>query len=100
VFREIDRVRVKGRDTAVTIFEPLGPAEALSSTKLAEARVFNEAVELYRKQQWNLAEQRLVGLRTNSPGCRLYDVFLERTAFLRIHPPPPAWDGAFTFQSK
>jgi adenylate cyclase len=100
VFREVDRVRVKGRDTAVTVFEPLGPTETLSSTQLADARVFNEAVELYRKQQWGLAEQRLLDLRTKSPGCRLYEVFLERTAFLRIHPPPPAWDGAFTFQSK
>jgi adenylate cyclase len=47
-----------------------------------------------------MAELRLLRLKTISPEARLYDVFLERIAYLRSNPPGPAWDGAFTFHSK
>jgi adenylate cyclase len=100
VFREIDRVRVKGKDTAVTIYEPLGLAAEVTGAVLDEAARFQDALEVYRKQEWDMAEQRLLELKRGAPDSRLYDVFLERIAFLRVNPPGPNWDGAFTFQSK
>jgi adenylate cyclase len=100
VFREIDRVRVKGKDTAVTIYEPLGQAGEVHKSILDEAELFHESLELYRQQEWDMAELRLLRLKTTSPDARLYDTFLERIAFLRSTPPGPGWDGAFTFQSK
>jgi adenylate cyclase len=100
VFREIDRVRVKGKDTAVTIYEPLGLEGQVAGSALEDAALFQEALELYRKQEWDMAELRLLRLKTISPESRLYDTFLERIAFLRANPPVPGWDGAFTFHSK
>jgi len=100
IFREIDRVRVKGKDTAVTIYEPLGLAGEVQKSTLDDAELFYESLELYRKQEWDMAELRLMRLKTVSPHVRLYDVFLERIAFLRSNPPGPGWDGAFTFSSK
>lgn len=100
VFREIDRVRVKGKDAAVTIYEPLGLKDEVRQATLDDAALFHEALQLYRKQQWEMAELRLVRLKTICPDARLYDVFLERIAFLRSNPPAAAWDGAFTFHSK
>jgi adenylate cyclase len=100
VFREIDRVRVKGKDTAVTIYEPLGAEGEVAKAALDDADLFHEALELYRRQEWELAELRLLRLKTLSPEARLYDTFLERIAFLRVNPPPAGWDGAFTFQTK
>src|SRR5688572_3201498 len=100
VFREIDRVRVKGKDTAVVIYEPLGVDGEVTKAALDDAALFHEALELYRKQEWNMAELRLLRLRTTSPQSRIYDTFLERIAFLRVNPPPAAWDGAFTFHTK
>lgn len=100
IFREIDRVRVKGKDTAVTIYEPLGLNGEVQQSVLDAAELFHESLELYRQQEWDMAEQRLLRLRTTSPDVRLYDTFLERIAILRTNPPGPGWDGAFTFQSK
>jgi adenylate cyclase len=100
VFREIDRVRVKGKDTAVTIYEPLGVAGQVPQGALDDAALFHEGLELYRRQEWELAELRLLRLKTISPESRLYDLFLERIALLRVSPPPPGWDGAFTFSTK
>lgn len=100
VFREIDRVRVKGKDTAVTIYEPLGLKNEVPQAMLDNADLFQEALRHYRKQEWDMAELRLLRLKTICPEARLYDVFLERIAFLRANPPAAGWDGAFTFHSK
>jgi len=100
VYREIDRVRVKGKDTAVAIFEPLGLESDLPKAVLDDVQLFHESLELYRKQEWDMAELRLLRLKTISPDVHLYDLFLERIAFYRVNPPQPDWDGSFTFQTK
>ncbi len=100
IYREIDRVRVKGKDTAVTIYEPLGLKGDVPKAVLDDVDLFHEGLEFYRKQEWDMAEMRLLRLKTISPDVRLYDTFLERIAYLRTHSPGPGWDGAFTFQSK
>jgi adenylate cyclase len=100
LFRETDRVRVKGKDTAVAIFEPLGLESEVTQEVRDRVAFFHEALALYRKQEWEMAEQRLHELKKMSPADRLYDAFLERIAFLRANPPGDSWDGAFTFQTK
>jgi adenylate cyclase len=100
VFREIDRVRVKGKDVAVAIFEPLGLQGQVDQARLDEIDLFHQMLNIYRGQNWDMAEQRLLELQKMSPGSRLYTTFLERIAFLRAAPPGSEWDGAFTFETK
>ncbi len=100
VFRELDRVRVKGKDQAVAIFQPLGLQVQIDKARLEEARLFQQALELYRNQDWDMAELQLMELQKMLPDSRLYRTFLERSAFLRVNPPGPGWDGAFTFETK
>ena len=100
VFREIDRVRVKGKDTAIGIFEPLGPEGELSGPVLDQLQLFEETLGLYRKRDWNAAQQRLNRLTAMAPDARLYRMFIERIDYLRANPPGADWDGAFTFQTK
>ncbi|MGZ8264083.1 MAG: CHASE2 domain-containing protein [Burkholderiales bacterium] len=99
VFREIDRVCVKGRDTAVAVFEPLGLSGEVPQPVLDEVARFHDALALYRQQAWDRAEERLLSLGKLSE-CRLYDVFLARIAAFRANPPSASWDGSFTFYSK
>lgn len=100
VFQELDRVRVKGKDQAVAIFQPLGLSGQLEAGRTEEARLFQQALELYRNQDWDMAELRLAELLNVSPDSKLYRIYLERVAFLRANPPGPGWDGAFTFETK
>ena len=100
VFREVDRVRVKGKDVAVAIFEPLGVQGQVDQAKLDEIELFHRALKLYRSQDWDMAELQLLNLQKMSPDGRLYQTFLERIAFLRADPPGAGWDGAFTFETK
>jgi adenylate cyclase len=102
ICRELDKVRVKGKDIAVAIHEPLGFAGEVAEATLAAARHFEVALMHYRAQRWEDAEAVLRSLlRDAAPtGEKLYTLYLERIALLRANPPGPAWDGAFTFQTK
>lgn len=100
VFRELDRVRVKGKDVAVSIFEPVGLQGDVAKEKLDEIELHHRALKLYRSQNWDMAEMQFINLQKKWPDSRLYHTFLERIAFLRATPPGSDWDGAFTFQTK
>lgn len=100
VFREVDRVRVKGKDVAVAIFEPLGLEGQVDKAKLDEMELYHQALKRYRAQDWDRAELQLLNLQKMSPGSKLYKTFIERIMFLRANPPGSDWDGAFTFETK
>lgn len=100
VYRELDLVRVKGKDKPVAIFEPLGLAGEVSQALLDEVKLFQQAVRLYRKQEWDKAELQLYNLLKLSPGAKLYEVYAERVAYYRNNPPGEGWDGVFVFKTK
>jgi adenylate cyclase len=100
VFREIDRVRVKGKDVAVGIFQPLGvEGEVPAETREVVDR-FHAALALYRSQEWARAEQAFTELQSIESERRFCQLLLGRIATLRANPPGPGWDGAFTFETK
>ncbi|MNC90516.1 hypothetical protein D3C83_66230 [compost metagenome] len=100
VFRELDRVRVKGKDLAVTIFEPVGVQGEVAQAKLDELELFQRALGLYRSQNWDEAEMQFTNLQKVESEGKLCRTFLQRIAFLRTNPPESDWDGAFTFETK
>jgi adenylate cyclase len=100
VCRELDRVRVKGKEEPVAIYEPLGPEGAVDAAELDEIKLWNQALRYYRGQDWDRAELQLMHLKKVAPGRALYDTFLERIAEFRARPPGPDWDGVFTFETK
>jgi len=99
-YREIDRVRVKGKVKGVTILEPLGLAEEVTAEQLERARQFKHFLFLYRSQSWDAAEEMLHRLLEQEPGYHLYELYLGRIAIFRENPPDPDWDGVFTHETK
>jgi adenylate cyclase len=101
VFRELDRVRVKGKDEAVAIFEPLGLQGHVAKSRQEEAKLYAQFLRLYRAQDWDQAELQLFNLQKLVPDNKLYSAtFVERISYLRANPPGQGWDGAFTFTTK
>jgi adenylate cyclase len=98
-FIELDRVRVKGKDKPVAIFQPLGLSAEVDAATLARARQFSEALAAYRAQQWDQAEASLHQLAAEQP-AKLYELYLERIAYLRVNPPTDGWDGVWVYESK
>ena len=98
-FMKIDDVRVKGKETPVAIFEPLGAKDGLDESLRQTAAEFEAAYTAYQKQDWDAAEAKLGALNARAPRP-LYDVCLERIAHFREVPPPADWDGVFVYTTK
>jgi adenylate cyclase len=100
VWRELDRVRVKGKDEPIAIFEPMGFEGHVSKEKLEELKLWNHAVRAYRVQDWDQTDMQLLNLQRLAPGSHLYEVYAERVAHYRKNPPGPDWDGVWKFETK
>jgi len=100
VYRELDRVRVKGKDAPVGIFEPLGSLTDLDKATQDELKLWNRALRLYRAQDWDQAELQLYNLSRISPERYLYQLYTRRIALHRANPPGDAWDGVTVFETK
>lgn len=100
VFRELDRVRVKGKEEPVAIYEPIGPADQVGQAMRDELKLFHQALKLYRAQDWEQAELQLYNLLKMAPTNRLYHLYNERIAKLRLLSPGPGWDGVWVFETK
>jgi adenylate cyclase len=99
-YREIDKVRVKGKHEGVAIFEPLGPQAEVGQETNQEVDRFHKALQAYRAQRWDDAEKLLRNLAYAAPELKLYKLYLERVAHFRKNPPPANWDGVFVFTTK
>jgi adenylate cyclase len=102
IAREVDKVRVKGKDIAVTIYEPLGFEGQVSTGAMTALPLFEKALKAYREQRWDEAESEFKDLlkKYKETGEVLYDLYLERIIHLRQDPPGANWDGSFTFTKK
>ncbi len=96
LLRELDVVRVKGKEQAVRVYELLASAGApLPPGREGAVALYAAALEAYRQQRWDealaLFEQALAirpddgPSRTMANRCRAY----------RRTPPAETWDGAF-----
>ncbi len=100
VYRELDHVRVKGKDKPIAIYEPLGLQSEIDKSTLEELKLFHEMRRLYIKQNWEQAELQLMNLQRISPETELYEIYMDRIAHFRKSPPPSDWDGVFVFETK
>ncbi|HET7728836.1 MAG TPA: adenylate/guanylate cyclase domain-containing protein [Usitatibacter sp.] len=100
VYREVDRVVVKGRSEGVGVYEPVGRVGEVGETTLAELDTFHKALEHYRKQRWDEADALIRKLSYAAPDFKLYKLYLKRLAHFREHTPGPAWNGLWVFTTK
>ena len=98
VYRELDRVRVKGKGQAVSIYQPVGIPAEVSEQQLANIKQFEQALAHYRTQQWDAAVAILQSLP--QADAVLVKLYMERIADLREDPPGAEWDGITTFKTK
>ncbi len=99
-YRELDRVRVKGKDKPVSIYEPLGLLENISKDDRKLLQQFHIGVKQFRAQNWDAAEREIFALSQLEPERKIYKIYLDRIMFYRDNPPAADWDGSFTHTSK
>lgn len=98
LFRELDRVQVKGKDEAVGLYELLAeqpaPPEAVES-----ARRYGAALELFRGRQFAEAAERFEALESEEGGGPA-GVLAERCRGLAEGPVPEGWTAVERLTSK
>ena len=97
----VDRVRVKGRSTPLTVFTVHGlKEEPLSPNKIAYLAKFDEAMQAYWAENFHLAQEGFSACRKLWPEDQLAKVFEERSAEYIAQPPAQPWDGVYTMTTK
>lgn len=100
VWQELDRVRVKGKQQAVTILTPVALATAITSAQSEELVLWHTFLVAYRAQnraQCDLLLGQLLQLDASRP---LYKLYAERIAATRDLPIDPGWDAITYFETK
>ncbi len=97
VLRELDRVRVKGKAHAVTIFELLGVREELDESHFKFLEIFHSGRRRYIKRDWKAAEETFNQALELFPEDRPTRLYLERVEDLLKNPPDSDWDPTADF---
>jgi adenylate cyclase len=100
VWQELDRVRVKGKLSAVAIYTPLGSVEAVGNRHQEELQTWEGALQAWRSQEWDLCQQLLQHLQSQHATKVLYALYAQRVALMKETPPQQPWDGTTTFVTK
>ncbi|CAN7276933.1 CHASE2 domain-containing protein [Massilia sp. LjRoot122] len=100
VYRELDLVRVKGKNEPVAMYEPLGKPHELAPAVLDELAQWDAALALLRRQDWDAAREAIDALASAHPERGLYALYRERIGHYRAHPPGQDWDGLTSFDTK
>ena len=99
---ELDRVRVVGKRRAVSLYTPMGAVEASGAGQDDVLRdIWPQCLSAYRARDWDRCDELLRILRARrGPWSTLHDLYADRVANFRRHPPPPDWDGVFELDSR
>ena len=99
VCRELDFIKVKGKNEPVRIYELL-QTKAAAVDKLFEIKdLFEKGLAAYRKQSWDKAEE-MFQLCNEKYQDMPSVIFLDRIAHFKTNPPPKKWDGVFEMKVK
>ncbi len=94
-WREIDLVRVKGKQQPTRIYELLSDH---ASQELLDR--FSEGLSFYRKNQWDKAHHIFTELNKKFPQDGPSQLFLKRCQEFKSHAPEADWQGVYTFKQK
>lgn len=100
VYRQLDKVRVKGKNEPVTIYEPVSLESEISAEEEIEIDEYDKALKFYYSQDWGKAKSKFNLLKDSYNERKIYEMYLERIENYINEPPSKTWDGVFTHTTK
>ena len=99
--RQVDRLRVQGKENPVDIYEALDSyPEGTIRDVPALMQAFEEAMEAYKSQEWQKALQGFEATLDIYPTDRVSQVYRSRCGIFAANPPPEDWDGVWVMTHK
>ncbi len=99
-FREIDQIRVEGKEEPEHVYEVMGRRGELTAESRRLLDHFAEGLAAYRRRAWDEAEKDFRAALEAVPDDGPSRVFLERLKQLVANPPPADWDGVWALSEK
>jgi len=87
LFREIDLVRVKGKNEPVAVYQ-------LMTEQVEFHQAFTEGLALYRAKDFAKAQPLFAEIAAGSDDA-VSGIYLQRCLEFSVTPPPEAWDGVY-----
>lgn len=100
IYRQLDRVRVKGKHQAVSVFEPVCHRDQSTEALHQELKQHQLALDAFWQQRWEEAHTLFSHLASAHPDTHLYQLYLERIELLKTRNLPHDWDGVFERREK
>jgi adenylate cyclase len=101
ILRELDLVRVKGREQALRIHELLANADdALPEKQKEMLKLYAAGLAAYRERRWTKALDLFRKCLALWPGDGPARLMEDRCLTFRRNPPPEDWDGTFEHLTK
>ena len=97
--RRLDRIRVKGKEKPIDIFELISHRDGLADGADKFIDEFHQAIEYYRNGKFQEAHDRFTEIATKAPNDGPTKTYLARITDL-LQNPPENWDGTWTFTNK
>ncbi len=100
VWQELDRVKVKGKEQAVTIYWPAAPTAQADARLQDELKLWQSFLKSYRAQDWDQCDVSMLNLTRMNAKKYLYKLYADRVNSMKMLPFDPSWDGSTQFDSK
>src|SRR5262249_220733 len=96
VFRELDLIRVKGKNGAVVIYELVCDAKSVTAQIAMLLNSFADARKLYEERRWTEAQFAFQSILDGWPQDGPARAYWKRCQEYLFDDPPANWDGVFT----
>ena len=99
--RELDKIRVKGKQEAVSIYELIGDRQQPLDSQFHELlALYNAGRSAYQNRDFQAAIAQFEQVLQRRPDDRAAAIHLERAHAYLLSPPPASWDGVHTMTQK
>jgi adenylate cyclase len=99
--RELDKVRVKGKQQGVSIYELIGDRSLpLTPKNLQFLTLYKKGRKAYLKRSFREAISYFENAGKVRPSDRAVEIYIERALDYLKNPPPENWDGIYTMTTK
>jgi adenylate cyclase len=101
LLREVDLMRVKGKDRPVAVYESLGYRQSDLSRGLgAMMEAYARGLAAYRARDWRAAMTGFEAALAADPADGISAMYLERCRIYADEPPAADWDGVWILKDK
>ncbi|MCP4755985.1 MAG: adenylate/guanylate cyclase domain-containing protein [Proteobacteria bacterium] len=98
--RELDMIRVVGKNEPVRVYEVLGRKGDVPPEELKAYRFFEKGLAFYRQQKWDEARKYFAHTNKLLKSDGASQIFFDRCQMFKTKPPGKKWDGVFQMATK